>query len=121
MPYSYNNGAEYCSIIFFEHFFFFLYSYTCGSQVKAQPSSGHIFPARSCVRIDCPSEAIEVVSYCTQNGRMSRKLGIGEIPFHHHIAGDIDDVQDHRYRMSRRTFSNPGKNVPGIMLSLIHI
>ena len=46
---------------------------------------------------------------------MSRKLGIGEIPFHHHIAGDIDDVQDHRYRMSRRTFSNPGKNVPGIM------
>ena len=58
---------------------------------------------------------MEIVSYCTKRGRMSGKLGIGEIPFHHQaMSGDID-IQDHRYRMSRRTFSNPGKNVPGIM------
>ena len=72
--------------------------------MKAQPSSGHIFHARSCVRRDCPSEAMEIVSYCTKRGRMSGKLGIGEIPFHHQaMSGDID-IQDHRYRMSRRTF-----------------
>ena len=32
---------------------------------------------------------------CTKSGRMSRKLGIGEI-FHHQImSGNIDDSQDH--------------------------
>ena len=46
-----------------------------------------------------------IVFYCTKRGRMSRKLGIGEIPFHHQVmSADIDDIQDHRYRMSRRTF-----------------
>ena len=63
--------------------------------MKGQPSSGHVFYARLCVRRDYPSEAIEIVS---------GKLGIGEIPFHHQVMpGDID-IQDHRYRMSRRTF-----------------
>ena len=63
--------------------------------MKAQPSSGHIFHARSCVRRDYPSEAMGIVSYCTKSGRMSRKLGIGEIPFHHQaMSGDIDDIQD---------------------------
>ena len=48
---------------------------------------------------------MEIVPYCTKSGRMSRKLGVGEIPFHHQVmSGDIDDIQDHRYRMSRRTF-----------------
>ena len=55
-----------------------LYSYSCGSQVKAQPSSGHIFHARSCVRRNYPSEVMEIVSYCTKNGRMSRKVVSGK-------------------------------------------
>ena len=56
-----------------------LYSFnSCGSQVKAQPSSGHIFHARSCVRRDYPSEVMDIVSYCTKNGRMSRKLASGK-------------------------------------------
>ena len=47
---------------------------------------------------------MEIVSSCTKSGRMSRKLGIGEIPFDHQVmSGDIDEIQDHRYRMSRRT------------------
>ena len=82
---------------------------SCGSQVKAQPSSGHIFYARSCVRREYPSEAVEIVSFCTKSGRMSRKLGIGEIPFHHQVMSinsGIDDIQDPRYRVSRRTFFN---------------
>ena len=55
-----------------------------------------------------PSEAIELVSFGAESGRMSRKLGVAEIPFHHQIMfGDIDDIQDHRYRMSRRTFFQP--------------
>ena len=81
---------------------------SCGSQVKAQPSCGHIFHTRSCVRRDYPSEAMEIVSYCTKSGRVSRKLGIEEIPFHNQVtSGDIDDIQDHRCRMSRRTFFYP--------------
>ena len=67
-----------------------LYSYSCGSQVKAQTSSGHIFHVRSCVRRHYPSEAVKIVSYCTKRGRMSRKLGIVEITFHHQVmSGDI--------------------------------
>ena len=50
-------------------------------------------------------EGMEIVSYCTKSGHMSRKLGIGEILFQHHVmSDDIDDIQDHRYRMSRRIF-----------------
>ena len=61
--------------------------------MKAQPSSGYIFRARLCVRIKYPSEAMEIVSYYTKSGRMFRKLGIGEIPFHHQVmSGDIDDI-----------------------------
>ena len=59
----------------------------------------------SCVRRDYPSEAMEIVCHCTKSGRMSRKLGIGVIPFYHGVmSGDIDDIQDYRYRMNRRTF-----------------
>ena len=57
------------------------YSHSCGSQVKAQPSSGHIFHASSCVRRDYPSEVMmEIIYYCTINksGRMSRKLASGK-------------------------------------------
>ena len=80
-----------------------MYSYSCGSQVKAQPSSGH--NPRKIVREKRLSAAIDIVSYCTKSGRMSRKLRIGEIPFRHQVmSGDIDDIQDHRHRMSRRTF-----------------
>ena len=82
-----------------------LYSYSCGSQVKAQPSSGHIFHARTCVRRGHPSEAMEIVSYWTKSGHMFRKLGVGDIPLHHQVmSGDIDDIQEHRYRISRRTW-----------------
>ena len=73
IPYSYSNPAEYYYILWT-----LLYSYTCGSQVKAQPSSGHKFHARSCVRRDYPSEVMEIVSYCTKSGRMSRKLVSGK-------------------------------------------
>ena len=75
--------------------------------MKVQPSSGHIFRARSWVGRNYPSSAIELVSFGAESGRMSRKLGVAEIPFHHQIMfGDIDDIQDHGYRMSRRTFFN---------------
>ena len=57
------------------------------------------------MRRDYPSEAMEIVSNCTKSGRMSRKSGIGQIPFHHQVlSGDIDDIQHYRYRMSRRAF-----------------
>ena len=62
------------------------YSYSCGSQVKAQPSSGHIFQPRSCVRSDYPSEAMEIVSYCTKSGRMSRKLVSGKYLFINYLS-----------------------------------
>ena len=55
-----------------------LYPSSCESQVKAQPSSGHIFHARSCVRRDYPSEVMEIVSYCAKSGRMSRTLVTGK-------------------------------------------
>ena len=33
------------------------------------------------------------------------QVGVGEIPFHHQVMpGDIDDIEDPRYHMSRRTF-----------------
>ena len=36
---------------------------------------------------------------------MFRKLGVGDIPLHHQVmSGDIDDIQEHRYRISRRTW-----------------
>ena len=76
--------------------------------MKAQRWSGHILHARSCVRRGYPSEAMHILFYCTKSGRMSRKLGIGDIAFHRRVMSDnIDDIQDHRYRMSHRTYFNP--------------
>ena len=47
---------------------------------------------------------MEIVSYCTKNGRMSRKLVSG-IHFHHQVmSDDNDDIQDPRYHMSRQIF-----------------
>ena len=40
-------------------------------------TSDNIFHARSCVRRDYPSEVMEIASYCTNSGRMSRKLVSG--------------------------------------------
>ena len=101
--YPYSNPAEY-------HYFLWtlLYSYSCGSQVNAQPSSGHIIHARSCVRGDYPSEVVEMVSYCTKSSRMSRKLVSGNtVPFHHQVmSDDIDDIQHPRYYRRRRIFFN---------------
>ena len=52
-----------------------------------------------------PLEAVETASSCTKRARMSRTLGVGEIDLHHQVmSGDIDNIQDHRYRMSCRTF-----------------
>ena len=54
---------------------------------------------------DYPSDAMDIAYHCTRNGRMLRTLGIGKIPSHRQrMSGDIDDIQDHRYRMRRRTF-----------------
>ena len=47
-----------------------------------------------------PCEAMEIVSYSTKRGRMSLKLGIGQIRLHRQIKSDEIDIQDHRYRMS---------------------
>ena len=78
-----------------------LYWYTYGSQVKAEPSSGHGFHARSCVKRDYPSEIREIVSYYTH----ASQVGVGEIPSHHQVmSDDIDNIQDPRHYMSRRTF-----------------
>ena len=45
--------------------------------------------------------------YRTKRCRMSRKVGMGEVPFHHRVmSDDIVDIQDPRYYMSRRHFSN---------------
>ena len=42
--------------------------------------------------------------FFTKGSHMSRKLGIGETPFHDHVmSGDIDDIQDDIYHVSRRT------------------
>ena len=43
---------------------------------------------------------MEIVSYSTKRGRMSLKLGIGQIRLHRQIKSDEIDIQDHRYRMS---------------------
>ena len=56
VSYSYSNPAECYYLLGI-----LLHSYSCGSQVKAQPSSGHnILDARSCVRRDYPSEVIDM-------------------------------------------------------------
>ena len=44
-----------CRVLQYNLLWTLLYSYSCGSQVKAQSPSGHIFHARSCVRRDYPS------------------------------------------------------------------
>ena len=67
-----------------------MYSYSCGSMVKAQPSSGHIFHARSWVRRDYPSEVMEIASYCNVRKVVSQ-VGVGEIPFHQ-VISDIYDI-----------------------------
>ena len=64
------------SFIYYEHYYY--YSYSCESPVKAQPSSGHVFHARSCVRRDYPSEVMKTVLCCPKSGRMSRKLVSGK-------------------------------------------
>ena len=43
----------------------------------------------SCVRRDYPSEAMEIVCHCTKSGRMSRKLGIGEIHSKIHLKRGV--------------------------------
>ena len=66
---------------------------------------------------------MEILSYCTKSCRMSRTLGFGEIPFHHRVemSGDIDDIQNQIYRMSRRTFFQPRlKCTTGIMYVCFH-
>ena len=70
----YHIPAEY--YIYYEHYYY--YSYSCESPVKAQPSSGHVFHARSCVRRDYPSEVMKTVLCCPKSGRMSRKLVSGK-------------------------------------------
>ena len=93
ISYSYSNPAE-CYQVSFS--LILLNSYSCGSQVKAQRSSGHIFQSRSCVRRDYPSEVMDIVSYCTKSGRMSQ-VGVGEMPYHHQVmSDDIDDIQNPR-------------------------
>ena len=73
ISYSCSNPAEYYYLLWT-----LLYSYSCGSQVKTQTSSGHILGARSSVRRDYPSEVMEIVTYCAKRGRMSRKLVSGK-------------------------------------------
>ena len=73
--------------------------------MKVQPSRGHIFHARSCVRRDYLPEVMEIASYCTKKGSHVSQAGVGEIPFHHQVmSNDIDDNQEPKYHMNRRTF-----------------
>ena len=96
ISYSYSNLADYYQvpgIIYVEKYCTF-YSYGCGSQTKANASSGHIFHARPCVRRDHPSEVMEMVYCCTQRGRSHiSQVGVGELLFHHQaMSDDIDDI-----------------------------
>ena len=101
VSYSYTNPAEYCSIIYL-NIIVLVQLWVEGEGPTIEWS--HL-PRKMCVRRDYHFEAMEIASYCTKSGRMSRKLGIGEIYFHHQaMSGDIDYIQYHRYRMSRRTF-----------------
>ena len=55
-PYSYSSSsAEYFSMICYERY---CIRTAVGRTLKATPSSGHIFYARSCVSRDFPSEAM---------------------------------------------------------------
>ena len=69
-----------CGVLLFTLNIVVLVLYSCGSQVKDPPSSGHTFHARSCVRRDYPSWVMEILSYRTINksGRMSRRLLSGK-------------------------------------------
>ena len=62
--------------------------------------------ARSCLRRDYPSVRGHgdcILLY--QKWSHVSQVGVGEIPFHHHVmSDDIEDIQDPRYHMSRRTF-----------------
>ena len=62
---------------------------------KAQPSSGHMREKRP-----YPS------CYCTKSGRMSGMLVSGEnfSITKQVMSDDVDDIQDPRYHMRRRTF-----------------
>ena len=74
-----------------------------GSQVKAQPSSGSIFHARSCVRKDSPSDSMEIMSDCTKRGHTLARWRRGKTdkPFLHHVMSDNNsDVQNPTYLVS---------------------
>ena len=84
-----------------------LYSYSCGSQVTAQPSSGHILHARSCVRRDYPSEVTEVVSYCTTSKYKWSHVSQVDSRGNTFLSPSSDDtagIQDPTYHMSCRTY-----------------
>ena len=71
-----------------------LYPSSCESQVKAQPSSGHIFHARSCVRRDNPSDVIRDCILLHQKWSHVLQVGFGEIHFRHQaMPNDVDDIQ----------------------------
>ena len=71
ISYSYSNSAAYNYFLWT-----LLFPYSCRSQVKAQPWSGNISHARSrsCVRRYYPFEVMEIVSYSTKSGRMTRRF-----------------------------------------------
>ena len=66
---------------------------------KAQPSSGHIREKRPVISF----RAHEDLS-CITSGRMSGMVW-GKNRFHHHVlSDDLDDIQNPKYHMRRRTF-----------------
>ena len=80
--------------------------YNFRSQVKAQPSSGHIFHARSCVRRDYPSGVMEIYLTvlkvvaclaCWCRGKTFPSPSISDVWRHWWHSNP-------RYHMSRRTF-----------------
>ena len=61
---------------------------------------------RACDRTTCPPEVVHDIE--TISSHVSQ-VDVGKIPFHHQeMSDDIDDIQDPRYHMSRRTFLKTG-------------
>ena len=74
----------------------------CVAGEKSQPSSGHMREKRPIISF----RRHEDVSYCIKSGRMSGMLVSGKnfSITKQVLSDDIDDIQDPKYHMRRRTF-----------------
>ena len=62
---------------------------------------------------------MEIVFYCTKSSRMSRMLVVeNTFPDHQVMSDDIDDIQDPRFHMSRRTCFYPARGFAWTWMAL---